>query len=121
MDLSASFTNAFHSPPTHLARAPGRVNLIGEHTDYTDGFVLPIAIDREIQIAARPRDDRIVRVVALDYGARSEFSLDSIRSDPRLAWSNYIRGVVRSLQQRIPNLVGADMLIHGNVPIGSGL
>ncbi len=122
MDLSAQFTQIFHAPPTHLIRAPGRVNLIGDHTDYNDGFVLPIAIDREIQMAARQRNDRIVRVVALDFGgARSEFSLDSIQSDPQRAWSNYIRGVARSLQQRIPNLIGADLLIHGNVPIGSGL
>lgn len=122
MDLTTEFAKTFHVPPTHLTRAPGRVNLIGEHTDYNGGFVLPIAIDRHISIAARKRDDRIVRMIALDFdGARSEFSLDSIQPDPRSAWSNYIRGVAQSLQQRAPNLVGGDMLICGNVPIGSGL
>ncbi len=122
MDLSAEFINAFDSPPTHHTRAPGRVNLIGEHTDYNDGFVLPIAIDREVRIAARAREDRIVRMVALDFGgARSEFSLDSIQHDLACPWSNYIRGIARVLQQRAANLVGADMLVRGDVPIGSGL
>lgn len=122
MDLQTEFINIFQAPPTHLTRAPGRVNLIGEHTDYNDGYVLPIAINREVLIAARARADCVVQMVALDFdGAQSEFSLDSIQPDPRSPWSNYIRGVARSLKQSVPNLRGADMLIRGNVPIGSGL
>jgi len=130
MNIQIEFEKVFGASPTHLTRAPGRVNLIGEHTDYNDGFVLPMAIDRAVWIAARKRDDRIVRMVALDFGGeQSQFSLDDtlapqplggagVRPDPIRPWSNYVRGVARLLGS---NLVGADMLIRGNVPIGSGL
>ncbi len=122
MNLYAEFARIYNALPTHITRAPGRVNLIGEHTDYNDGFVLPMAIDREVRIAARMRADPLVRMVALDFDAeQSQFSLDAIQPDLQYAWSNYIRGVAWSLQQRGANLVGADMLIHGNVSIGSGL
>lgn len=121
--LQTAFTNAFASQPTHTFRAPGRVNLIGEHTDYNDGFVLPIAIDRAIWIAARERDDQVVRMLSLDFGnARSEFLLDALISrDDVNAWSNYVRGVAWALQQRGVKLRGVDLAIHGDVPRGSGL
>jgi galactokinase len=120
--LQTEFTKIFSVPPECIVRAPGRVNLIGEHTDYNDGFVLPIAIDRETRIAARRRADRIVRMVALDFGgAMSEMSLDAILRDDAQPWSNYIRGVALMLERRGVRLPGAEMVIHGNVPIGSGL
>lgn len=117
------FTRQFSTAPTHTFRAPGRVNLIGEHTDYNDGFVLPIAIDREVLIAARKRDDCIVQMVALDFGrARSEFSLDApVQRDDANKWSNYVRGVAWAMEQRGAKLSGVDLAIHGNVPLGSGL
>ena len=74
-----------------LFRAPGRVNLIGEHTDYNDGFVLPAAIDREVLMAAPPRADREVRLHSLDYDGESRFSLDAIGHDHKEKWSNYLR------------------------------
>ena len=122
MTLESEFTAHFGAPPDHIIRAPGRVNLIGEHTDYNDGFVLPMAIDREMLIAARRRNDRLVRMVALDLGdRRAEFSLDAIARDDRQKWSNYIRGVALMLEQRAIRLPGLDIAIRGNVPIGSGL
>lgn len=118
-DLQEEFKKIFAASPEYVTRAPGRVNLIGEHTDYNEGLVLPMAIDRTISIAARRRNDRTVRMLALDFdSARSEFSLDDIQPNPICAWSNYVRCVARMLG---PNLAGVDMLIHGNVPIGSGL
>ncbi|MBI3538454.1 MAG: galactokinase [Chloroflexi bacterium] len=120
--LSALFSDFFHAPAQLIARAPGRVNLIGEHTDYNDGLVLPIAIDRAIYIAARARNDRVVRMIARDFGdARAEFSLDQIARDDEHTWSNYIRGVAWALHARGENLRGADLLIQGDVPIGAGL
>ena len=121
--IKTAFTETFAAPPTHIFRAPGRVNLIGEHTDYNDGFVLPIAIDREVLIAARKRDNRIVRMCALDFAsARSEFPLDSpITRDDANTWSNYVRGIAWVLQAHGATLPGIDLLIHGNVPLGSGL
>lgn len=104
-------------------RAPGRVNLIGEHTDYNDGFVLPCAIDFETAITGRTRTDGVVHVIAADYAdAVDEFRLDEpIISHPGAQWANYVRGVVKHLQIREPSLGGADIAVAGNVPQGAGL
>ncbi|MBK0004337.1 galactokinase [Erwinia sp. S38] len=117
------FTNAFGYAATDTIQAPGRVNLIGEHTDYNDGFVLPCAIDYQTVISCAKRDDRQVRVVAADYDSQQDiFSLDQpIVSHPDYMWANYVRGVVKHLQQRQPNFGGADLVISGNVPQGAGL
>ncbi len=117
------FADAFGYPATHTIQAPGRVNLIGEHTDYNDGFVLPCAIDYQTVISCAARDDRQVRVIAADYDNQiDEFSLDApILSHDSQQWSNYVRGVVKHLQQRNRNFGGADLVISGNVPQGAGL
>ena len=121
--LHHAFTQTFDAAPQHILRAPGRVNLIGEHTDYNDGFVLPMALDRAVLIAARARADRIVRMIALDFAnARAEFSLDApITRNPANKWSDYVRGVAWALQARGFALPGLDLAIHGDVPLGSGL
>lgn len=117
------FTDTFGYAPTHAIQAPGRVNLIGEHTDYNDGFVLPCAIDYQTVIACAKRDDRQVRVVAVDYDNQQDsFSLDEpILSVKEPMWANYVRGVVKHLQQRDASFGGVDMVISGNVPQGAGL
>ena len=121
--LQAEFAKIYGAPPEHIVRAPGRVNLIGEHTDYNEGFVLPMAIDREMLIAVRKREDRCIRMVALDLGGNvSEFSLDTaIQHDDSNKWSNYIRGVAWALLQHGLGLTGLDLAIQGNVPVASGL
>lgn len=117
------FTDTFGYAPTHTIQAPGRVNLIGEHTDYNDGFVLPCAIDYQTVIACAKRDDRQVRVVAVDYDNQQDsFSLDApILSVKEPMWANYVRGVVKHLQKRDASFDGVDMVIAGNVPQGAGL
>lgn len=117
------FAEKFGYPATHVIQAPGRVNLIGEHTDYNDGFVLPCAIDYQTVISCAKRDDRHVRVIAADYGNEiDEFSLDApIVTHDSQQWSNYVRGVVKHLQKRNKNFGGADLVISGNVPQGAGL
>ncbi|PDN15865.1 galactokinase [Salmonella enterica] len=119
----ALFAEIFGYPATHTIQAPGRVNLIGEHTDYNDGFVLPCAIDYQTVISCAPRDDRTVRVIAADYDNQGdEFSLDApIVTHDSQQWSNYVRGVVKHLQQRNNAFGGVDMVISGNVPQGAGL
>ncbi|ECN6263824.1 galactokinase, partial [Salmonella enterica subsp. enterica serovar Enteritidis] len=119
----ALFAEIFGYPATHTIQAPGRVNLIGEHTDYNDGFVLPCAIDYQTVISCAPRDDRTVRVIAADYDNQvDEFSLDApIVTHDSQQWSNYVRGVVKHLQQRNNAFGGVDMVISGNVPQGAGL
>ncbi|RNF30788.1 galactokinase [Massilia aurea] len=120
------FLAAFGQPATIRVQAPGRVNLIGEHTDYNGGLVLPCAIGYRTVIVARPRTDRRMRVVAADYDdAIDEYALDA--PIERLAapmWANYVRGVVHELLQREPGgqgLRGMDMVIAGDVPQGAGL
>ncbi|WP_054179950.1 galactokinase [Trabulsiella odontotermitis] len=117
------FAEKFGYPATHVIQAPGRVNLIGEHTDYNDGFVLPCAIDYQTVISCAARNDRTVRVIAADYDNQiDEFSLDApIVTHDSQQWSNYVRGVVKHLQKRDRNFGGVDMVISGNVPQGAGL
>ncbi|WP_340678056.1 galactokinase [Paraglaciecola sp.] len=121
--LDGVFATVFGARPARHFQAPGRVNLIGEHTDYNDGFVLPCAIDYQTLVAASSRADMTVRVVALDYdNQQDEFSLVSdIASHPTQLWSNYVRGVVKHLQLRGMQFKGADIAITGNVPQGAGL
>ncbi|WP_037037125.1 galactokinase [Rahnella sp. WP5] len=117
------FADKFGYPATITIKAPGRVNLIGEHTDYNDGFVLPCAIDYETVIACAQRNDRTIRVIAADFdNDEDSFSLDEpiLHSDAH-PWANYVRGVVKHLMLRNKDFSGADMVISGNVPQGAGL
>jgi galactokinase len=118
-----AFSRAFGMGPAHLVQAPGRVNLIGEHTDYNDGFVLPCAIDHGTVVAASPRDDAVVRVLAADYrGEIDEFRLDEpIKPQIDILWPNYVRGVAKYLLEHGLGLRGADLVLAGDVPQGAGL
>jgi galactokinase len=102
-----------------LYRAPGRVNLIGEHTDYNDGFVLPAAIDMYMWVALAPRSDDRLRVHSENMNARAEFDLAD--RAPRGDWSDYVHGVAVVLRDAGHRVGGADMLVRGGVPVGSGL
>jgi galactokinase len=115
------FAEHFLGGTPRLFQAPGRVNLIGEHTDYNDGFVLPMAINRQVMLAACLRADTQVRLWSASFAQDSEFSLDAVAPEPRAPWSNYVRGVAYVLQQQGYPLRGMDAAIVGNVPIGSGL
>jgi galactokinase len=115
-----AFREHFSGEPV-LVRAPGRVNLIGEHTDYNDGYVLPVAINRDVLIAVRARPDRVVDLYSMNFKARSSFSLDQIEPDHEQSWSNYVRGVAQQLLREGLELTGMEGVAEGNVPIGSGL
>ena len=123
MNLARRFEQAFGAAPALIARAPGRVNLIGEHTDYNDGFVLPAAIGVESRIAASPRGDGMIRVVACDFGgAVAEWQVDAPfaphRAEP---WADYIRAMTASMVGHGHVLTGADIAVSGTVPKGAGL
>lgn len=126
-DLIQNVKNAFEQVlgyvPSHIIQAPGRVNLIGEHTDYNDGFVLPCAINYQTVVAAAKRDDNIVRVVSVDYdNAVDEFDItQEISFQQDKLWANYIRGVVKCLLERGYKFNGADISVSGDVPQGAGL
>src|SRR5688572_12959399 len=107
---------------THVVRAPGRVNLIGEHTDYNDGFVFPMAIEPEVRIVCRGRDDGIVRLASTAFHEQIvEFSVQRKidRGDPE--WANYMRGVAAMLLGAGIPLTGMDALVANTLPVGSGL
>ncbi len=119
--LRQAFTEHFWRPVDRVVRAPGRVNLIGEHTDYNDGFVLPMDIERDVLVAFAPRPDRQVVLHSLDFGEDASFALEDIQRDEEHTWSNYARGVARELQVGGVQLTGIDAAIQGDVPIGAGL
>jgi galactokinase len=104
-----------------IFRAPGRVNLIGEHTDYNDGFVMPVPIDLYASVAAAARADRMLRIHSEIFSETSEFDLDEAEPRPRRHWSDYPRAVALALKQEGYDLRGADLLIRSDVPVGAGL
>ncbi|HEX2944494.1 MAG TPA: galactokinase [Clostridia bacterium] len=101
--------------------SPGRVNLIGEHTDYNGGFVFPAALTLRSTVIARPRTDRLVRLIATDLGIQVEASLDRLDEYKGLKWGNYQLGVADELQKAGYKLTGCDLLYHDTVPLGAGL
>ena len=119
--LAQAFKDRYGGAEPRLFRAPGRVNLIGEHTDYNDGFVLPMALDRETVVAAAPRPDRVVRVRTLSLNQEAEFDLDAPAARSRGTWLAYVEGVARSLEAGGARLAGADIVLDSDVPEGAGL
>ncbi len=115
-----AFRSSFGADPALVVRAPGRVNLIGEHTDYNDGFVMPLAIDRAVWIALRPVEARHVRVHSIEFDAWGEFDLDTLERGPD-SWVEYLKGVAWVLQDQGLPLRGWDGVMSGNVPLGAGL
>ena len=118
--ITSHFQRTFGAPPTCIVRAPGRVNLIGEHTDYNDGFVLPMAINRAVWIALRPRSDSRVRIHALDFPDPADFQLDDLRQT-HTGWAEYVKGVAWALQREGHSLKGWEGVMAGDVPVGAGL
>jgi galactokinase len=115
-----AFREEFGVDPDFLTRSPGRVNLIGEHTDYNDGFVLPMAINFSTWIALRPRQDNRVIITALDKNEKMDFDLDKY-SRGNGGWKEYITGVAWALQEAGHKLTGWEGVFSGDVPIGAGL
>ncbi|HEV2764294.1 MAG TPA: galactokinase, partial [Pyrinomonadaceae bacterium] len=115
-----AFRELFGGEP-RVFRAPGRVNLIGEHTDYNDGFVLPMAIEHSTVAAAAARSGRRVRVRSLNVGRTVEFDLDRPGPKQRGSWLDYVEGVAQALESRGVRLTGADLVVHSDVPSGAGL
>ena len=120
-EVCEAFRKQFGDRETRMFRAPGRVNLIGEHTDYNDGFVLPIAIDRETVVAAAGNDTGRVRVHSLNLNEVAEFDLDNPGPKLRGIWLDYIEGVAQALKSHGATLSGADIVVSSDVPVGAGL
>lgn len=122
-NVSAAFARTFGAAADLIVRAPGRVNLIGEHTDYNDGFVLPCAIGPSTMVAARARSDGHLHIVASDFGdVEDSFTLaPGLARNSAQPWSDYVRGMIVALQENGYALTGANIAIAGNLPKGAGL
>ncbi|WP_286232927.1 galactokinase [Thalassotalea sediminis] len=120
--IEVLFQQCYQHEPDVVCHAPARVNIIGDHTDYNDGFVFPAAIDCGTTIAASKREDQLVKVYSHDFGQSStEFVLNQFSFDTEHMWCNYIKGSVQALMEKYPNLRGANIVVTGNVAQGAGL
>jgi len=120
-EIQQAFCSAYNRQPSGAVRAPGRVNLIGEHTDYNDGFVLPIAIERHTIACYTPRDDNLVNLRTMQSDQSASARLDEEVSSGKPVWANYCKGVLAGLLGRGVELRGADILFSSDVPLGGGL
>ncbi len=119
--ISEQFRQAYGELPEIWVRAPGRVDLMGSHTDYNMGYVMTMTISQDTWIAARPRSDEQVCLRSLNIDGGSCFELGNILHDQDVPWSNYVRGVAKIMQANGHRLKGFDGLIHSTIPFGSGL
>lgn len=119
--VARDFEAAFDRHPTLVARAPGRINLIGDHTDYQEGFVLPAAIDRQIVVAAAPRRDRQLQVVTASYEDHHTIDLEGLAPTGQTRWHDFVAGTAWAFMDSGHRLIGADLAIRTDLPIGAGL
>jgi galactokinase len=119
--IAGVFRRRFDREPTFLVRAPGRVDLMGSHTDYNLGHVLTMAISRDVWIAGRVRPDPIVRIYSIGLDSEQSFDVRSLARGVRTGWGDYVRGVAAVLASEGLELRGFDAVVHSTVPIGSGL
>ncbi|TRX51300.1 galactokinase [Fulvivirga sp. M361] len=113
------FKNKFNAQPI-LVRSPGRINIIGEHTDYNGGFVMPAAVDKEMVLAVAPNHTDVVRVFALDLDEEVSFSISKV-SEVTVEWAKYIAGVMDQFQKMSLPVAGFDCVFGGNIPLGAGM
>ena len=119
-ELTAAFQKLYKGQP-RIYRAPGRVNLIGEHTDYNEGFVMPAAINFSTFVAITKRDDQVIKIHSDIFKDEAEIDLAQDATPGRKHWSDYPLGVAIKLKEAWHNISGANLLVHGEVPLGSGL
>ncbi len=121
VDTEEAYREHFHAPPEVVVSAPGRVNLIGEHTDYNDGFVLPIALDRKVVVAAGAAAGEALHCHSVDLRASATLSSGAFSADLSPHWARYPAGAATLLRNEYALRQGVNLSIHGNIPIGAGL
>jgi galactokinase len=120
-EVRSFFQRTFGAPPVHVARAPGRLELLGNHTDYNGGLVMSLAVDKYVYIAASPRKDAQIELASTSFPQRENFFIDRIEKNPATPWANYTKGVLLKLRERGVNFSGFNAVIHGTIPFGAGL
>jgi galactokinase len=118
--LRRRFREVFGEEPQLLAKSPGRINIIGEHTDYNGGFVLPTAIDKAAYVAIGKRADRMIRLYAESFADYFEVDVADVKPSS-VGWANYVLGVVNQIQRRGKEFEGFNLYLDGDVPLGAGL
>jgi galactokinase len=120
-DAQALFKSHFGATATHAVRAPGRLELLGNHTDYNEGLVLSLAVDKYIHIAASPRNDGKIELISSAFPKPEIFWVDQIKQNPDAPWANYVKGVLEQLRKRGVHFSGFNAAIHGTIPLGAGM
>jgi len=115
------FKESFGYTPTHVVKAPGRLELLGNHTDYNQGLVLSLAVDKYIFIASSPRSDGFIELVSSAFSEKEKFSISELKKNPTAPWADYIKGVLEQLRKHGVHFGGFNAAIHGTVPMGAGL
>lgn len=121
LEAASAFQRHFRAAPAQLVRAPGRVELLGNHTDYNLGLVMALAVDKYVFMAGAPRDDRRVVLTSTAFPAPVGFDLDRLERDPAAPWANYTKGLLAQLRDRGVTLGGFNATIHSTIPLGAGL
>jgi len=120
-EVQAVFKKHFGYTPAHAVKAPGRLELLGNHTDYNEGLVMALAVDKYIHIASAPRTDGKIELVSSAFPGRELFWLSDIKQNPAAPWADYVKGVLDQLRKRGVNFSGFNAAIHGTIPIGAGM
>ena len=118
--IKSRYEQLYGKPPERIAKSPGRINIIGEHTDYNEGFVLPTAIDKAVYVALGERDDEEIHLYAEDFQESFQTTISAVAPTDR-GWPNYILGVVHQLKERNLKINGFNLYIDGDIPVGAGL
>src|SRR6266581_3535003 len=120
-DVQTLFKRHFNYPSIHVVRAPGRLELLGNHTDYNEGLVLSLAVDKYIQIACAPRSDGKIELVSAAFPERELFWMSDLKKNPAAPWADYVKGVLEQLRKRGVNFSGFNAAISGDIPMGAGM
>lgn len=120
-DAQALFKRHFSYPATHTVRAPGRLELLGNHVDYNEGVVMSLAVNRYIQIASSPRSDGKIELVSSSFPGHELFWMSDLKKNPAAPWADYVKGVLEQLRKRGVNFSGFNAAIAGGIPIGAGM
>src|SRR4051794_3702771 len=115
------FKHHFNYPATHVIRAPGRLELLGNHTDYNQGLVMSLAVDKYVHIASSPRSDGKIEIVSSSFPEPEIFWVNDLKKNPDAPWANYIKGVLEQLRKRGVNFNGFSAAVSGDIPMGAGM
>src|SRR6266849_4406728 len=120
-DAKDLFKRHFNYPPVHVVRAPGRLELLGNHTDYNEGLVMSLAVNRYIEMASAPRSDGKIELISAAFPERDLFWVSDVKKNPAAPWADYVKGVLDQLRKRGVNFLGFSAAISGDIPMGAGM